>query len=184
MRGRGWPLGISSPGLFKHQVLLSHNEHQRSEGLTWTLNAAMALLHLGRKVHLHKEAALGSVQALMDICSAWISCSSNTSILHSLLKGLWGLPGPKITSRPAISHKSLEHGTWNNKKKKQEFNNKYGKVRKQENWKQMKRDPSAQVRERLPTPSSLRTIPNCAFAQPSAYAPSRFGNPFVVNWKL
>jgi hypothetical protein len=46
------------------------------------------------------------------------------------------------------------------RRKKQEFNNKYGKVHKQENRNQMKRNPSAQkVREHPPTPSVSEQSP-------------------------
>lgn len=120
----------------------------------------------------------------MDICSARVLCGSKHICSLRILRGsVHSLSVPKTTSSSAISHKSLEHGTWNNKKK-QEFNNKYGKVHKQENWNQMK---GAVERRRLGKSLhslSRTTIPDCAFSLPSAYAPRRFENIFVVDLRL
>lgn len=167
-------------------ILLSLRMSPSHWGCTGFLSAVLLLLYLGRKLCLLTESAAGSVQTqardghLFSPGIMWLQThlfSQNPSGLCAL-----SLSVPKTTSSSAISHKSLEHGTWNNKKK-QEFNNKYGKVHKQENWNQMK---GAVERRRLGKSLhslSRTTIPDCAFSLPSAYAPRRFENIFCGRFK-
>lgn len=65
-----------------------------------------------KKMFLTKASSPGIFHELMDICSAWALVQLKTRLFCQHSEGTLCIRGmPKITSRSAISHKSLEHGT-------------------------------------------------------------------------